>query len=173
VRYWLDTEFIAAPYSIDLISIGLVAEDGREFYAESNEVDWSKANLWTLANVRPQLDGRAMERVQIGYAVRQFTDGDEHPGSGAISRLTTGWRSPGCSAIWTNCRSTIRSSASTSNNGRWSSAIQNCRIRPAPGIMLCTTHAGRGTPGRFWRACIPPARRAIRSEYPDQLAPRR
>ena len=60
-------------------SVGLVAEDGREFYAESNEVDWSKANLWTLANVRPQLDGRAMERVQIGYAVRQFTDGDEHP----------------------------------------------------------------------------------------------
>ena len=68
MRYWLDTEFIAAPYSIDLISIGLVAEDGCEFYAESNEVDWSKANLWTLANVRPQLDGRAMERVQIGYA---------------------------------------------------------------------------------------------------------
>ena len=29
VKYWIDTEFIARPYTIDLISIGLVAEDGR------------------------------------------------------------------------------------------------------------------------------------------------
>ena len=42
MKYWIDTEFIAIPYIIDLISIGLVAEDGREFYAESSEVDWSK-----------------------------------------------------------------------------------------------------------------------------------
>jgi hypothetical protein len=79
VKYWIDTEFIARPYTIDLISIGLVAEDGREFYAESSEVDWSKAGLWTLQNVRPQLDGNGMGRVEIGYAVRKFTDGDEHP----------------------------------------------------------------------------------------------
>jgi len=79
VKYWIDTEFIAKPYTIDLISIGLVAEDGREFYAESSEVDWSKASLWTLENVRPQLDGKGMMREEIGYAVRQFTDGDEHP----------------------------------------------------------------------------------------------
>ena len=78
-KYWIDTEFIARPYTIDLISIGLVAEDGREFYAESNEVDWSKASLWTLENVRPQLDGKGMRREEIGYAVRQFTNGDEHP----------------------------------------------------------------------------------------------
>ena len=42
MKYWIDTEFIERPYTIDLISVGLVAEDGREFYAESNEVDWSK-----------------------------------------------------------------------------------------------------------------------------------
>jgi hypothetical protein len=54
-------------------------KDGREFYAESSEVDWSKASLWTLQNVRPQLDGKGMGRVDIGYAVRKFTDGDEHP----------------------------------------------------------------------------------------------
>ena len=53
MKYWIDTEFIARPYTIDLISVGLVAEDGREFYAESNEVDWSKANLWTLENFEP------------------------------------------------------------------------------------------------------------------------
>jgi len=79
MKYWMDTEFIAAPYSIDLISVGLVAEDGREFYAESSEVDWSKASLWTLKNVRPQLNGEGISREAIGYAVRRFTDGDEHP----------------------------------------------------------------------------------------------
>jgi hypothetical protein len=79
VKYWVDTEFIARPYTIDLISIALVAEDGREFYAESSEVDWSKAGLWTLENVRPQLDGKGMRREEIGYALRQFTNGDEHP----------------------------------------------------------------------------------------------
>jgi len=48
MKYWLDTEFIARPFTIDLISIGVVAENGREFYAESNETDWSKASPWTL-----------------------------------------------------------------------------------------------------------------------------
>ena len=79
MKYWIDTEFIAKPYTIDLISIGIIADDGREFYAESSEVDWSKASLWTLENVRPQLNGKGMKREEIGYAVRQFTNGDEHP----------------------------------------------------------------------------------------------
>ena len=56
-----------------------MAEDGREFYAESSEADWSKARPWTLENVRPQLDGKAMSREEISYALRAFTDGDEHP----------------------------------------------------------------------------------------------
>jgi hypothetical protein len=79
VKYWIDTEFIEKPYTIDLISVGLVAEDGREFYAESNEVDWSKASLWTLQNVRPQLEGKGMTREEIGYDVRRFTGGDRAP----------------------------------------------------------------------------------------------
>ena len=79
MKYWIDTEFIQRPCTIDLISVGLVAEDGREFYAESSEVDWSKASDWTLDTVRPQLDGKGMAREQIGYAVYNFTDGDRDP----------------------------------------------------------------------------------------------
>jgi hypothetical protein len=79
MKYWIDTEFIARPFMIDLISIGLVAENGREFYAESNETDWLKASPWTLANVRPQLDGKGMSLEDISYALRNFADGDEHP----------------------------------------------------------------------------------------------
>ena len=79
VKYWIDTEFIAKPCSLDLISVGLVAEDGREFYAESNEVDWTRANLFTLETVRPQLSGKGMTREDIGYAIRRFTAYDERP----------------------------------------------------------------------------------------------
>ena len=79
MKYWLDTEFIERPYTIDLISVGLVAEDGREFYAESSEVDWTKASQWTLQTVRPQLDGSGMAREEIGYAVRRFVDKDAKP----------------------------------------------------------------------------------------------
>ncbi|MEJ0005829.1 MAG: 3'-5' exoribonuclease [Steroidobacteraceae bacterium] len=79
MKYWIDTEFIERPFTIDLISIGLVAEDGREFYAESSEVDWARASRWTLATVRPQLQGPGMPREEIGYAIRRFVDQDEHP----------------------------------------------------------------------------------------------
>jgi 3' exoribonuclease, RNase T-like len=98
MKYWIDTEFIERPYAIDLISVGLVAADGREFYAESSEVDWTKANAWTLQTVRPQLDGSGMAREEIGYAVRRFVDEDAHPIFGDIFPLTTGSRSAGCSA---------------------------------------------------------------------------
>ncbi|MGO9046504.1 MAG: 3'-5' exoribonuclease domain-containing protein [Xanthobacteraceae bacterium] len=79
MKYWIDTEFIERPCTIDLISVGLVAEDGREFYAESSEVDWTKAGVWTLRTVRPQLNGSGMSREEIGYAVRRFVDQDAHP----------------------------------------------------------------------------------------------
>ena len=79
MKYWIDTEFIAKPFTIDLVSIGLVAEDGREFYAESSEVDWSKASPCMLENVRPHLEGKGMSLEEMSYALRVFTDHDEHP----------------------------------------------------------------------------------------------
>ncbi len=79
MKYWLDTEFIQAPFRIDLISIGVVAEDGREFYAESRQVDWSKASHWTLEHVRPQLAGGGETLEHIGYMLGDFTHGDLDP----------------------------------------------------------------------------------------------
>jgi hypothetical protein len=51
MRYWLDTEFIEDGKTIDLISIGIVAEDGREYYAASTDCDLSKAGDWVRENV--------------------------------------------------------------------------------------------------------------------------
>ena len=55
IRYWLDTEFIEDGHTIDLISIGVVCEDGREFYAENTHADLSNANEWVQENVLPHL----------------------------------------------------------------------------------------------------------------------
>ena len=51
MKYWLDTEFIEDGKTIDLISIGIVAEDGREYYAQSVEYDESKASEWVKEHV--------------------------------------------------------------------------------------------------------------------------
>lgn len=55
MRYWFDTEFIEDERTIDLISIGIVAEDGREYYAENADCDISKANAWVMQNMFPHL----------------------------------------------------------------------------------------------------------------------
>lgn len=55
MRYWLDTEFIENGRSIELLSIGIVAEDGRELYAENAAARFSIANDWVRINVLPQL----------------------------------------------------------------------------------------------------------------------
>ena len=49
--YWLDTEFIEDGKTIDLISIGIVAEDGREYYAVNNECNFCNASPWVWENV--------------------------------------------------------------------------------------------------------------------------
>lgn len=51
MNYYLDCEFIEDGKTIDLISIGLVAEDGWEFYALNVDCDWSKASDWAKQNV--------------------------------------------------------------------------------------------------------------------------
>lgn len=51
MRYFLDTEFIEYPCTIDLISIGIVSDDHREYYAISTEFDDTKASDWVMKNV--------------------------------------------------------------------------------------------------------------------------
>lgn len=55
MRYFYDTEFIEDGRTIELVSIGIVAEDGREYYAVSTGFDGSRANTWVRNNVLNQL----------------------------------------------------------------------------------------------------------------------
>lgn len=66
MRYFYDTEFIENGVTIDLVSIGIVAQDGREFYAVSSEFSVTAlcANPWLVENVRPSLPGRERRRCR-------------------------------------------------------------------------------------------------------------
>lgn len=55
MRYFYDCEFIEDGHTIDLVSIGAVAEDGREFYAVSSEFDPARAGKWVRKNVLTKL----------------------------------------------------------------------------------------------------------------------
>ncbi|NRQ36009.1 hypothetical protein HII36_29870 [Nonomuraea sp. NN258] len=57
MKVWYDTEFVDTGTSIELISIGLVAEDGREYYAVNSDTPRGMLgrNDWLLRNVVPSL----------------------------------------------------------------------------------------------------------------------
>lgn len=99
MRYFYDTEFKEDGKTIDLISIGIVAEDGREFYAVSTEFDTRRVanDPWLMENVMPSIghetyaevlfegmplrqnltvtDPFAMSRSEIKNAILDFTAG--------------------------------------------------------------------------------------------------
>lgn len=59
MRFFLDTEFTDEdPARLELISIGVVAEDGREYYAVSNEFDEARCSDWVRQHVLPSLEPR-------------------------------------------------------------------------------------------------------------------
>jgi hypothetical protein len=69
-RYFYDCEFIEDGRIVDLVSIGVVDEYGREFYAVSTEFDDSRAVPWVRRNVLDKLPSpadrawRSRERIR-------------------------------------------------------------------------------------------------------------
>jgi hypothetical protein len=82
MRYWFDTEFIEDGRTIDLLSIGIVAEDGRELYLENAEADLSKASEWVRDNVLPHLGKHPLadsfSRTLMAKFIREFCDPDQY-----------------------------------------------------------------------------------------------
>ena len=76
MRYFYDTEFIENGSTIDLVSIGIVAEDGREYYAVSTDADHTKANKWVREHVLDKLPNPSSplwrSREQIRTEVYEF-----------------------------------------------------------------------------------------------------
>jgi len=83
VKYFYDTEFLEDGKTIDLISIGIVAEDGREYYAVSLDADWQRVSehSWLAVNVLPSLPRMSegpdwKTRRQLAMEVSEFITGD-------------------------------------------------------------------------------------------------
>lgn len=55
MRYYLDTEFDETPDRLNLISLALRAQDGRELYLVSSDVDSADCNPWVQKHVLPHL----------------------------------------------------------------------------------------------------------------------
>ena len=73
MKYFIDTEFIEYPHTIDLISIAIVSESGDEYYAVSSEFDESKASDWVKDNVLPTLDsGVCKSKLIIKNDILEF-----------------------------------------------------------------------------------------------------
>lgn len=75
MRYYIDSEFIEDGKTIDLISIGLVAEDERELYAENLEADLSKASEWVKSNAIPSLWSRQKDKSAPNKWIRDGGSG--------------------------------------------------------------------------------------------------
>ncbi len=58
MRFYYDTEFIEDGSTIDLISIGIVADTGESYYAISTEFKPHKASQWVKENVLVHLPDR-------------------------------------------------------------------------------------------------------------------
>lgn len=72
MKVWFDTEFIEDGITIDLISIGMVREDGATYYAESSECALGRASPWVKENVIPLLTGERKSREFIAAEIRAF-----------------------------------------------------------------------------------------------------
>jgi hypothetical protein len=83
VRYFYDCEFIENGVTIELVSIGVVGEDGREFYAVSAQFDPNQANDWVRRNVLDKLPAPAdpawRSRAQIRDELLEFLLVPEEP----------------------------------------------------------------------------------------------
>jgi hypothetical protein len=81
VRFWYDTEFLEDGKTIELISIGIVADDGREYYAVNKDAPWKRIaqNDWLVRNVvssLPRIHGD--QRFHVGRSNPLALDFD-HP----------------------------------------------------------------------------------------------
>lgn len=78
MKYFVDTEFYEDGRTIDLISLGVVAEDGREMYRCSRDAQLHLVSDWVRENVLPKLpaygDRVWRTRGEIALELAGFVD---------------------------------------------------------------------------------------------------
>jgi hypothetical protein len=81
MQYFFDTEFHEDGKTIDLISLGMVAMDGRELYVANKEAELHRASPWLWEHVIPELPPYSdtptwKTRTEIRDAVLDFVKDD-------------------------------------------------------------------------------------------------
>jgi hypothetical protein len=82
MRYWFDCEFLEAggESPVHLLSLGMVAEDGRELYFVNRDCPVREANEWVRANVLPKIDFKqAVSRSECRARLLAFVGNDPAP----------------------------------------------------------------------------------------------
>lgn len=112
MKVFLDTEFTGLHQNTSLLSIGLVDEDGRSFYAEISDYDYTQMDEWLLNNVMAHMmynvnhftaerfkDNRDMTReMYASYDVRM-----RGPINEVKSKLTQWFKQYDQVEIWSDC----------------------------------------------------------------------
>ena len=80
MKYFIDTEYQLASGTIGLISVGIISDDGREFYAEVAGARHWVTSSWIREHVLPHLQGGdvAMPGSDLTDKLRRFI-GDDIP----------------------------------------------------------------------------------------------
>lgn len=93
MKYFLDTEFIEGFHKpmfgkkrhfIDLISIGIVCEDGREYYAVSNEFNPKDADSWVKTNV--------LDKIELDFYHQESTYAKTYHPSSLVLKNFLKWK---------------------------------------------------------------------------------
>lgn len=82
MKIFFDTEFTGLHKNTTLISIGLISEDGKTFYAELTDYDQSQVNDWIKENVVSKLKFTNEEKFppneilgvknEVAYAIKEW-----------------------------------------------------------------------------------------------------
>lgn len=94
MKYFYDTEFLEDGSTIDFISIGIVAEDGREYYAVNAECDTDRIvnNKWLMDHVMSSIKHDTyIASTPQGFPIRRWmyiTDPAAKPKSWIARNIT-------------------------------------------------------------------------------------
>lgn len=73
MKFWFDTEFYEDGRTIELISIGVVAEDGRTYYAESDAASHlAVKSEWLRVNVFSHMTGERVQKTLMAEELIKF-----------------------------------------------------------------------------------------------------
>lgn len=106
MNYYLDFEFIEGfkkplfgkrRHFIDLISVGIYCEDGREYYAISNEYNYKDAGEWVQKNVilpmyLSTVSGDQRNRFSVSYFHKYYGLKNSEIAAGILSFCKSGYK---------------------------------------------------------------------------------